>query len=99
MMSALISSMASWAIHLISALGYGGIFLTQLLESALIPIPSEIVLPFSGFLASTGQFNFWLVLVFAYVGNLIGSSLIFFIGWYGGRPLIEKYGKYVLIHQ
>jgi len=69
------------------------------LESACIPIPSEIIMPFSGFLVSSGEMNFWLVVAAGSVGNLAGSLLAWWIGWRGGRPLVEKYGRYILLSQ
>ena len=69
----------------------------MLLESACIPVPSEIIMPFSGFLVWQGTFNLWLVVFWGALGNLIGSIIAYYIGLYGGRPLIEKYGKYILI--
>ena len=67
------------------------------LESACIPIPSEVIMPFSGFLVFEGKFSFWLVVFWGTMGNLIGSAIAYFIGFYGGRPLVEKYGKYILL--
>ena len=67
------------------------------LESACIPIPSEFIMPFSGFLVTTGQFNFWLIVILGSFGNLAGSYLAYWVGYRGGRPLIEKYGKYILL--
>jgi membrane protein DedA with SNARE-associated domain len=67
------------------------------LESACIPIPSEVIMPFSGFLVFTGKFSLWQVALWGAVGNLAGSILAYWIGVYGGLPLIEKYGKYILI--
>lgn len=67
------------------------------LESALIPIPSEIIMPFSGYLVFLGKFSLWQVIFWGAFGNLIGSIAAYFLGFYGGRPLIEKYGKYILI--
>lgn len=77
--------------------GYGGIFFTMTLESAAIPIPSEVVLPFGGFLASSGRLDFWLVILAATAANLTGAIAIYFVGLFGGRTILERYGKYVLI--
>lgn len=88
-----------WALGLVSKFGYGGIFFTMMLESAAIPIPSEVVLPFGGFLASSGQLNFWLVVLVATLANLVGSLILYWIGFFGGQPILERYGKYVLIHR
>ena len=83
----------------ISTLGYGGIVLLMAIESACIPLPSEIIMPFSGYLVYTGRFNLWLVGVAGAVGCVLGSLVAYWVGMYGGRPLIAKYGKYVLISQ
>jgi len=97
MITNLIAFLAQIVINLISYIGYSGIFLLMLVESCGIPMPSEIIMPFSGFLVASGQLNFWLVALLGALGNLAGSILAYWIGSYGGRPLIEKYGKYILI--
>ena len=91
---ALISSLI---INIISSLGYGGIFFLMALESACIPIPSEIIMPFAGFLVFDEKFSLLPVVFWGTIGNLIGSLAAYFLGFYGGRPLIEKYGKFILI--
>ena len=96
-MSHLIELIVSWAVGLVQHFGYWGIFVTQALESALIPIPSEVVLPFGGYLAAGGTLNFWLVTIVATFANLAGAIIAYVIGHYGGRPLLERYGRYVLI--
>ncbi|MBI3385646.1 DedA family protein, partial [Candidatus Gottesmanbacteria bacterium] len=69
--------------------------------SALIPIPSEVTMPFSGSLAALGRFNFWIVILVGAFGNLVGSLLAYWLGWWGQeavvRKVIVKYGKYVLL--
>jgi membrane protein DedA with SNARE-associated domain len=88
----------SWLIVItISTLGYSGIVLLMAIESACIPLPSEIIMPFSGYLVSTGQMNLWAVGVAGAVGCVLGSLVAYWVGMYGGRPLIEKYGRYVLL--
>lgn len=67
------------------------------LESACIPVPSEIIMPFSGFLVAEGKFLMWQVVLWGTLGNLVGSAIAYFIGYYGGRPLVEKYGKYIFV--
>jgi membrane protein DedA with SNARE-associated domain len=67
------------------------------IESACIPLPSEVIMPFSGYLVYTGRFNLWLVAVAGAVGCVVGSLVAYWVGMYGGRPFIEKYGRYVLI--
>src|SRR6185295_18600150 len=81
----------------ISLLGYSGIVLLMAIESACIPLPSEVIMPFSGYLVSTGQMNLWLVGIAGAVGCVLGSMVAYWAGMYGGRPLIEKYGRYVLL--
>ena len=96
-MDVLLEFFASFIIKVISTTGYFGITTLMALESACIPIPSEIIMPFSGYLVWEGRFVFWWVVLVGSLGNLIGSILSYLIGIYGGRPLIEKYGKYLLI--
>lgn len=84
--------------NLINHFGEWGIFFTMLLESACIPIPSEVIMLFGGFLAASGSLNFWGVILAGTLGNLAGSILIYWIGIKGGRPFIEKYGKFVLFN-
>lgn len=81
----------------ISFLGYPGIVLLMAIESACIPLPSEIIMPFSGYLVSTGQMNLWLVALAGAVGCVLGSLVAYWVGSKGGRPLIEKYGRYILV--
>lgn len=82
---------------MIDKIGYAGIFILSLVESAGIPVPSEVVIPFSGFLSFTGRFNFWAVVVIATLANYAGSVILYYIGKSGGRWILEKYGKYILI--
>ena len=80
----------------IAHLGYAGIFSLMILESALIPIPSEIIMPFSGFLSSTSKLDPFLVTLSGSLGNLIGSLLTYYLGIKAGRKFILRYGKYIL---
>ena len=91
---------------LYGAVGYVGVFLAMTIESAMIPLPSELILPFAGFLVSdpsqlepiTGQpWSFWIVVVVATAGNTAGSLIAYAIGAWGGRPFLERYGRYILI--
>lgn len=84
-------------VTVISAMGYSGIVLLMAIESACIPLPSEIIMPFSGYLVSTHQLNLWLVALAGAIGCVLGSLVAYWVGNKGGRPLIEKYGRYVLI--
>lgn len=83
--------------HVINSLGYTGVALLMAIESANIPLPSEIIMPFAGFLVAEGHLNLWLVGLAGGVGCVLGSVVSYWIGAWGGRPLIEKYGKYILI--
>lgn len=93
----LLAFLSSFVINIISSLGYAAIVILMALESACIPIPSEIIMPFSGYLVWMEKFSFLWVIIWGTIGNLIGSIIAYFVGFYGGRPLIEKYGRYVLI--
>jgi membrane protein DedA with SNARE-associated domain len=83
----------------IGQLGYSGIFFLMILESALIPIPSEIIMPFSGFLSSTGRLDPFLVTLSGSLGNVVGSVLTYYLGIKAGRKVILKYGKYILFRK
>jgi membrane protein DedA with SNARE-associated domain len=90
--------LAAFAVSVISALGYTGVFVLMLLESTAVPLPSELVMPFVGFLVSQGRFT-WLVLLAATAGSLAGSLLSYTIGRYGGVPLLRRYGKFILLNE
>lgn len=97
MIGKIIELVTAFIIATISMLGYGGIVLLMAIESACIPLPSEIIMPFSGYLVYTGRFNIWLVASAGALGCVVGSLVAYWVGMYGGRPLIEKYGKFVLV--
>ncbi|UWZ82429.1 DedA family protein [Occallatibacter riparius] len=83
--------------HIIDAGGYGGIAALLSLNSCGVPIPSELILPFSGYLVYMGRFNLFLVATAGAVGCNIGSAVAYWIGAKGGRPLVMRYGKWVLM--
>lgn len=83
----------------VATLGYPGIFLLVVLESTLVPVPSTLVFPFAGFLAAKGVFSLPLVLALNSAGALVGSGISYWVGAAGGKPLLLKYGKYVLIRR
>lgn len=85
------------ATDMMSQLGYGGLTLGLVLDSFGIPIPSEVLLMIGGALSAMGRFNPWVVFVLGIVAQVVGASIGYAIGRYGGHPLLEKYGKYVLI--
>ena len=89
----------SGQLNIISAGGYKGIILLLALNSSGIPIPSEVILPFSGYLVHLGRFNLILVAIAGTIGCNIGSAIAYWIGAKGGRPLVERYGKWVLMSQ
>lgn len=97
MIAKIIEILSVFIVATISRLGYAGIVLLMAIESACIPLPSEIIMPFSGYLVYTGRFNLWLVGVAGAFGCVVGSLVAYWAGMRGGRPLIEKYGRYVLI--
>jgi len=97
MVARIIEIISAFIVATISTLGYGGVVLLMAIESACIPLPSEIIMPFSGYLVYTGRFNIWLVGIAGAFGCVVGSLVAYWIGMYGGRPLIERYGKYLLI--
>jgi membrane protein DedA with SNARE-associated domain len=97
MIAKIIELLSVFIISVISTLGYGGIVLLMAIESACIPLPSEVIMPFSGYLVYTGQFNLWIVTVAGALGCVLGSLVAYWVGMYGGRPVIEKYGRYILI--
>lgn len=92
--------------QLYGAVGYIGVYVAMTIESAMIPLPSELILPFAGFLVSdpsqleplTGRpWDFWIAVVVGTAGNTTGSIIAYAVGRYGGRPFLERYGKYLLI--
>jgi membrane protein DedA with SNARE-associated domain len=81
----------------ITMTGYSGVALLMAIESACIPLPSELIMPFAGYLVFTGNLNLWLVATFGALGCNLGSLVAYEIGCYGGRPLVEKYGRWILL--
>ncbi|MEM2874354.1 MAG: DedA family protein [Candidatus Nanoarchaeia archaeon] len=88
---------ASFLIDLIVKIGYIGLFCLSAGESALLPIPSEIILPFSGYLVWQNKMVFSLAATVAILGQLLGSVLAYALGYYGGRPLVLRYGRYFFL--
>jgi membrane protein DedA with SNARE-associated domain len=92
-----ITLLSRFVISTISSLGYTGILVTMAIESACIPLPSEIIMPFSGYLVTTGQFTMLGVTLAGALGNVFGSIAAYYAGVWGGRPFVERYGPYVLL--
>lgn len=96
----MVTHLVDFVTHLISVLGYPGVFLWMTLESACIPIPSEAIMPFAGALIVTQhKFNIHALAFTGALANLFGSVIAYWVGAIGGRPFIDKYGKYILIHK
>lgn len=96
-MESILEIIANWIINQISALGYAGVAAMMAIESACIPLPSEIIMPFAGFLVHTGRFDLHLASLSGALGCAIGSAVAYYAGMKGGRPFLIKYGKYLLI--
>ena len=94
----ILAPVAAWIIAVISASGYAGIAFLMAIESACIPLPSEIIMPFSGYLVSTGRFDLWLVATAGAIGCNLGSVVAYEVGKRGGRAFVERWGKYVLLN-
>jgi len=100
MIAKLIETLGAFVIWGISSTGYLGIVLMMAIESACIPLPSEIIMPFSGYLVYTGRFSsLWMVATLGAIGCNVGSVLAYEIGYYGGRPLVERWGRYILLSE
>jgi membrane protein DedA with SNARE-associated domain len=97
MIEAIITAISEAIIWVISKLGYMGVVVSMAIESACIPLPSEIIMPFSGYLVWKGEMDLILVTLAGAFGNVIGSWVAYGAGVYGGRPFLEKYGRYVLL--
>lgn len=98
MLDSLIAPVAAWIVGVISAAGYLGIAGLMALEAACIPLPSEVIMPFAGYLASTGRFSLVLAATAGALGCNVGSTLAYAAGAHGGRPLVERWGRYLLLN-
>ena len=87
----MIESLINVVILVLDKLGYWGTFWGMALESACIPIPSEAILPFGGYLSYTGRLNLFWMIMMGTLGGTVGSIGAYYLGKYGGRPLVEKY--------
>lgn len=96
----MITSFVNWLVNIIETLGYPGVALSMFIESFFAPIPSEVILPFSGFVASKGTLNLYLVIIVATFAAYLGSLPFYIIGYLGEQKVhkfLEKYGKYLFI--
>jgi membrane protein DedA with SNARE-associated domain len=93
----ILEALASFVIYVISMMGLPGVILLMAIESACIPLPSEVIMPFAGYLVFLGKYSLWEVGLAGAFGCVVGSVPAYYLGMYGGRPLIEKYGKFILM--
>jgi membrane protein DedA with SNARE-associated domain len=97
MVAHIIEIVGAWIISVIASTGYLGIMFLMAIESACIPLPSEIIMPFSGYLVYTGRFSLLWVAMWGAIGCNLGSVIAYEIGYFGGRPLVEAYGRYIFL--
>ncbi len=96
-MDSITGPIVEWATSLIGDWGLWAVFLLMLLESACIPVPSEAIMLFAGFAVTKGDMSLWGAVTAGVVGNVIGSWVAYWAGLYGGRPFVDRWGKYVLL--
>lgn len=96
-MQSLVNDLVTWCTHIIAVFGLPGIFVLMLLESACIPIPAEATMLFAGFAVSQGKLGLAAAIAVGVAGNVVGAWLVYYLGLYGGRPLIDRYGGYILL--
>ena len=98
MLFSLIENIGHWGLDMMSRVGYGGLFFLSILDRVLLSLlPSEVILPFAGLLIAQGRFTWELVLIWVTLGSLLGDLVLYWIFATGGRWLVEKYGRYLLI--
>jgi membrane protein DedA with SNARE-associated domain len=97
MIDQVISLLASWIVAVISSAGYFGVVVLMAIESACIPLPSEVIMPFAGYLVSIGQFSLIGAATMGALGCNVGSTVAYYVAAKGGRPAFERWGKYILI--
>jgi membrane protein DedA with SNARE-associated domain len=99
MVESILAALHHFVVTVISMLGYPGVALLMGIESACIPLPSELIMPYAGFLVHEGRFNLWLAALAGAIGCNLGSIVAYEIGYYGGRPLVEKFGRIIWLSQ
>ncbi len=88
---------ADFATAFIDKIGYAGVFLLMTMESMVFPVPSEAVMPFAGFLIAEAKLTFSGVILFSTLGSIVGSLISYWMGAWGGKPFIDRFGKYLLL--
>src|SRR5205814_4796251 len=99
MIGRIIEILSAFIVATISTLGYPGVMLLMAIESACIPLPSELIMPYAGFLVHAGRFNLWLAALAGAIGCNLGSVVAYEIGYYGGRPLVQRFGRIIWLSQ
>ncbi len=97
MLSEIFSYIGELCISIILFLGYPGLFILMALESMIFPLPSELVMPFAGYLIATGHFSWAGIIIASSLGSLFGSLLSYYFGKHGGERTVRKFGKYLLL--
>ena len=97
MIAELLSLLSSFIITVLTAMGYFGLFFLMALENVFMLLPSEVILAYAGYLVWTGEFNLWLVTTLAALGCNVGSSFVYYVSAKGARPILMRYGKYLLV--
>ena len=95
----LTEAIVHYATTVISKTGYTGIGVLMIMESMIMPVPSEAVMPFAGFLWFEHKLSFWGIVLASTLGSIIGSLISYFLGAYGGRPLVKKFGRYLFLNE
>lgn len=90
-------SIINFIVSVLGSVGYLGLVILMMMESTFMPIPSEAVMPPAGFLIEEGKFSFPAVIFFSTLGSILGSLISYYVGAWGGRPFIDKFGKYLLL--
>ena len=97
MLTSVLTTVTNFIVHVITLFGYPGVGLLMAIQSAAVPLPSEVIMPFAGYGVYLGKLNLFFVALAGGLGSCLGASLMYFLGLRGGRLLAEKYGRYVLI--
>lgn len=97
-MQNVVSNVIDWCAHVIAVFGLPGVFVLMFVESACVPIPAEATMLFAGFAVSQGHMSFAAALATGVAGNVAGAWIVYYVGLYGGRPFIDRYGKYLLLN-
>ena len=98
-METILTHLGQFVEYMISSFGYFGVFFAMAIESACIPLPSEIILPFTGYMVYAGYFGFWQATIVATLGNLFGALIAYYVGVWGGLPFLKRYGRYFFINE